>query len=282
MRRPALLGIYREQVFSPGKVQADADVLDAALSGLSSMGFKIESRRAEILESTVPQSEIVITMAQSDRVLNILEQWGESGCRIINTAKSVRNCYRKRLIRMLSEAGIPVPAGYLVELGKADELGGFSKPLWLKRGDVHAVQEGDVTAVPSPKCLRAALKHFRKIGVHDLVVQEHIEGPVVKFYGVGQQLFFRAYLESSGEEITSEMDSLRTIAALSAAVLGVEVYGGDAVLTDRGPILIDFNDWPSFSKCCQSAGMAIADYVRSLLESRTACKCEFNPGTTRT
>ena len=93
----------------------------------------------------------------------------------------------------------------------------------------------------------AALKHFREIGVRDLLVQDHIEGPVVKFYGVGQQRFFRAYLESSGEEVTSRMDSLRAVAAHAAAVIGVEVYGGDAVLTEaNGPVLIDFNDWPSF------------------------------------
>lgn len=281
MRRPTLLGIYREQVFSPGKVQADAAVLDAALSGLSGMGFKVESNRAEFLDAAAPKPEIVLTMAQSDRVLNILEQWNGEGSRIINTAQSIRNCYRKLLMQILSEAGVPVPAGYMIELGKADDLDSRSNRFWLKRGDVHAVQEGDVAAVPSPQCLSAALKHFRKIGVRDLLVQEHLEGPVVKFYGVGRQIFFRAYLESSGEEITSQMDSLRTLAARTATLIGVEVYGGDAVLTDSGPILIDFNDWPSFSKCTQAAGLAIADYVMSSLESPSAFGCSSNPGTTK-
>ncbi|MFZ2447085.1 MAG: hypothetical protein WAW37_12060 [Syntrophobacteraceae bacterium] len=272
MRPPALLGIYREQVYSPGKVQADAAVLDAALSGLSGMGFRTESRGAEFLDSSMPRPEIVLAMAQSDRVLSILDEWGGNGSRVVNSAQSIRNCYRKPLMRMLAEAGAPVPEGYLVELDKAreDELGRFPNRRWLKRGDVHAIHEGDVAAVASAECLAAALDHFRKIGVRDLLVQDHIEGPVVKFYGVGQKRFFRAYLESSGEEVTARMDSLRTVAAHAAAVIGVEVYGGDAVLSEGGPVLIDFNDWPSFSRCCRDAGLAIAEYIVDSLEGPVA------------
>lgn len=280
MKRPTLLGIYREQVFSPGKVQADAAILDAALSGLSGMGFRVESKRAEFLDHTMPKPEIILTMAQSDRVLKLLEQWHGGGSRIINKPSSIRNCYRKHLMRMLAQEGLPVPAGYMLELDKADALSELPDCFWLKRGDVHAVQEGDVSAVHSIQCLRAALKHFREIGVRDLFVQEHLEGPVVKFYGVGQKLFFRAYLESSGEEITSSMDSLGTIAARAAAVIGVEVYGGDAVLTGGGPMLIDFNDWPSFSKCTLAAGLAIADYAMPLLDGSPAFGRSFDEGAT--
>jgi hypothetical protein len=273
MSRPILLGIYREHVYSPGKVQADAAVLDAALSALSGIGFKIESRGAEFLDSSVPRPEVVLSMAQSNRVLSIMDQWSGNGSRVINSAQSIRNCYRKPLMRRLVQAGVPVPPGYLVELGNAgaDKLGGFPNRLWLKRGDVHASQQGDVASVASEECLSAALEHFRKIGVRDLLVQDHIEGPVVKFYGVGQQHFFRVYLESSGEEVTSRIDSLRAVAAHAAAVIGVEVYGGDAVLTEGGAaVLIDFNDWPSFSRCSQSAGHAIAEYIMDCLDSPIA------------
>ncbi len=269
MRPPVLLGIYREKVYSPGKVHVDAAVLDAALSELSCTGLKIESCEAESLNSSAPRPDIVLTMAQSYRVLNLLEQWSSSGSLIINSVQSIRNCYRKLLMRMLADAGLPVPAGYLITLGETgkDDIGDFSNRLWLKRGDVHAVQEGDVASVISEEGLTAALQHFREIGVRDLLVQDHVEGPVVKFYGIGGQRFFRAYLESSGEEVTAKMASLWAFAAQAAAVLGLQVYGGDAVLTaDSGPVLIDFNDWPSFSRCSRSAGQAIAEHVRECLK----------------
>jgi glutathione synthase/RimK-type ligase-like ATP-grasp enzyme len=273
MSRPVLLGIYREHVYSPGKIQADAAVLDAVLSALSGMDFKIESCGAEFLDNSAPRPEIVLSMAQSDPVLSIMEQWSGDGSKVINSAQSIRGCYRKPLMQRLVQAGIPVPPGHLVEIDNAgaDKLGGFSNRLWLKRGDVHAIQEGDVASVTSAKSFTAAMIHFVETGVRDLLVQDHIEGPVVKFYGVGQQRFFRAYLESSGEEVTSRMDSLRAVAAHAAAVIGLEVYGGDAVLTGgNGPVLIDFNDWPSFSRCCRSAGLAIAEYIGDCLESPIA------------
>ncbi|MGA2936457.1 MAG: hypothetical protein ABSF52_05075 [Syntrophobacteraceae bacterium] len=273
MSRPVLLGIYREHVYSPGKVQADAAVLDAALSALSGIGFKIESCGAESLDISAPRPEVALSMAQSDRVLSIMDRWSGNGSRVVNSAQSIRNCYRKPLMRRLFQAGVPVPPGYLIELDNAgaDKLGGFPNRLWLKRGDVHAVQEGDVASVASAECLSAALKHFRKIGVRDLLVQDHIEGPVVKFYGVGQQRFFRAYMESSGEEVTSRIGPLMAVAARAAAVIGVEVYGGDAVLTEGdGVVLIDFNDWPSFSRCSRSAGRAIAECIIDSLDSPIA------------
>ncbi len=272
MKPPVLLGIYRERVFSPGKVREDAAVLDAALLKLSAMGFNTRTCGAESFDNSVQRPDIVLTMAQSDRVLSILHQWSKSGIRIINSVQSIRNCYRKLLVKKLAQSGLPFPAGYLVELGeRAIEVGDIPGRLWLKRGDVHAIQEGDVASVESEERFAAALRHFRQIGVRDLLVQDHVEGPVVKFYGVGQQRFFRAYLETSGEEITSQAGSLCELAAQAASVLGLQVYGGDAVLTEEGgPVLIDFNDWPSFSRCSMSAGHAIAEHVRDCLESPIA------------
>jgi hypothetical protein len=51
--------------------------------------------------------------------------------------------------------------------------------------------------------------------------------------------------------------------------VGLEVYGGDAVMTERnGPVLIDLNDWPSFSRCCHSAAISIASYVESRFQKK--------------
>ena len=49
-----ILGVYREQVFSPGKIEADAAVLDAALEQLSGMGRRVSAVRAESLDGRGP------------------------------------------------------------------------------------------------------------------------------------------------------------------------------------------------------------------------------------
>ena len=47
------------------------------------------------------------------------------------------------------------------------------------------MQAGDVVAVASRAEAERALDHFRRQGIADILVQEHVDGPVVKFYGVG-------------------------------------------------------------------------------------------------
>ena len=45
-----------------------------------------------------------------------------------------------------------------------------------------------------------------------------------------------------------------------AQLVGIEVYGGDAIIDSEGRFyIIDFNDWPSFSRCRDEAAEAIAN-----------------------
>jgi hypothetical protein len=48
---------------------------------------------------------------------------------------------------------------------------------------------------------------------------------------------------------------------------GLDVYGGDWIVqTDGTPVLIDLNDWPSFSPCREEASEAIAQRIIDRLE----------------
>ena len=261
----ALLGIYREQVFSPGKIRDDAAVLDATLDELSALGWKGEAIHAEDLAPSRARPAYVLSMAQSDRVLDLLDRWTTLGTRIINTVSSIRNCYRKPLTHLLLDASIRIPPSRIVPL---EDAGRAASPLltgrlWLKRGDVHAIQAGDVVPVDSQEDLMKALDHFRSHQVRDVLIQEHAEGPVVKFYGVGPRGFFKAYLAETGEDVTSSVDHLRDIARNAARAVGLEVYGGDGVLgREDEAVLIDLNDWPSFSRCFRPAARSIAAYMK--------------------
>ena len=262
----SILGIYRERIFSPGKVLDDAAVLDATLEKLSAIGRQVNSVHAEAIDRSIPRPRWALTMAQSPRVLGILENWAALGTMVVNSVGSVRRCYRKPLSRILDRAGLPVPPGRIVPLDSAEEEIAMhaSDPVWLKRGDVHAVQAGDVAQVRSKREISEALDHFRLQNVTEILVQTHVAGPVVKFYGVGHGDFFRAFLASTGEDITNGMGSaLRELAKRAAATVGLEVYGGDAVMPGNGSAaLIDLNDWPSFSRCCRDAAKNIVLYLQ--------------------
>ncbi len=263
-----LLGVYREKVFSPGKVLEDAAILDATLRALSRSGYAFHTIEAEALTSLSGYSHI-LTMAQSERALEILEAQQARGAKIINSVASVRNSYRKPLIRLLGDAGLPTPRSEIVPTGELEGRA-FSRgadSCWLKRGDVHAVEAGDVVRAGSAQELAAAIRHFKERRIVDVLVQEHIEGEVIKFYGVAAGNYFRAFLASTGEEITSAAGKLRELARRAAAAVGLEIYGGDAVVTPkRHAVLIDINDWPSFSRCRESAAESISRYIAGVID----------------
>lgn len=264
MNSDLILGIYREHIYSPGKIQDDAAILDATLRELSGMGYGVEARRAESLNRCDPRPGIVLSMAQSMGVLDILEDWGAKGARVINSVQSVRSCYRGPLLDMLLKSGINMPRSRMVSVRDVHEQIDWRHPerFWFKRGDVHAIQAGDVASVASREEMARALDHFRTKGIPEILVQDHLDGPVVKFYGVGQGGYFRAYLAETGEDVTAGVPALRDIAKSASRAVGLDVYGGDAVMTNGNRVaLIDLNDWPSFSRCCQTAAMSIAGYV---------------------
>lgn len=267
-KQSPILGIYREQIFSPGKIQQDAAILDATLSKLAQMGYETYALRAETLD-IVSSPGLVLSLAQSDRTLGILGKLQEDGIPVINSVRSVRNCYRKNLVPLLQKNGLPVPESRIISLDDLERKGlsfDISTTYWLKRGDVHAIQPEDVVQVKSGNQVITAIEHFRRQDIEDVLVQEHVEGIVVKFYGVGADAYFTAFSTSTGEKIVFQVGALSKIARLSAKVLGLEVYGGDAIFTPGGKVaLIDLNDWPSFSLCCEPAAEAIAGYTTRLI-----------------
>lgn len=265
MHSTGLIGVYREQIFSPGKVRQDAAIMDAALEGLALSGFpKAHTLRAETVEGFSIKAGVVLSMAQSERSLHVLESWEKSGTWIINSVQSVRNCYRKPLIHRLLAAGAPLPQSRIMAVRDVAEGLSFrcSERYWLKRGDVHAIHAADVVCVATKEEVVRALDHFHDQQIEEALVQDHVEGDVVKFYGVGPGEYFEAFLVSSGKRITSEIQPLAKIADESAEAVGLEIFGGDAILTTSGKIaLIDLNDWPSFSPCCQPAAKGITRYI---------------------
>jgi len=259
-----VLGIYREQMFSPGKVQDDAAILDATLAVFSRAGFRVASVKAESLDLSTPRPDKALSMAQSMKPLEVLNDWERQGTRVVNSVASILNCYRKPLTRLLAEAGVRMPRSQMITLEDAEQGIDFQFPgrIWLKRGDVHAMQAGDVIELESESDMPRALEHYRRHRIDNILLQEHVKGDVVKFYGIGPGEYFRAYLAATGEDVSSCVEILKEVAVQAAQVVGLEVYGGDAVLTDRDEVfLIDLNDWPSFSRCCTTAAESIASYL---------------------
>jgi ribosomal protein S18 acetylase RimI-like enzyme len=269
------LGIYREQRFSPGKVEADAAILDRALAALSEAGVETAALSPEAAaerdeKRSAPVADLVLAMCQGERQLERLARLEEAGALVINSALAIRNCYRDLLGVGLMRAGVPAPRGAIVDLaGGARSVDGLdsSRGLYVKRGDLHALGADDVQRVEGSAMLAAVLADFKRRGIGRVYVQQAVDGALVKFYGVSGGEYFAA-LPERGALAHPVQRALQQAAERAAAALGLEVWGGDAIISGDELAIVDFNDWPSFSRVRDQAARAIAHRCLLLLRRR--------------
>jgi glutathione synthase/RimK-type ligase-like ATP-grasp enzyme len=144
-------------------------------------------------------------------------------------------------------------------------------PVWVKRGDVHSTQDGDVTFAAGAHEAQQALRLLAARGVRSAVVQDHIPGDLIKFYGIGRERllprdgpWFRWFYHK-GQHVAGhpfDPEKLADLARRAASALGLEVYGGDVIVSEAGTAtVIDLNAWPSFALYREEAAERIASYL---------------------
>jgi hypothetical protein len=149
--------------------------------------------------------------------------------------------------------------------------------VWVKRYDFHATESRDVMYAASEEGWQEALRGFAKRGIPFVVAQEHVPGDLVKFYGVRNALspmdsnwfewFYHRDQGMLGHPF--EVSGLRQAAFGAAAALGLEIFGGDAVIQAGGePVIVDINAWPSYARYRDRAAQVIADHLTERFQRR--------------
>lgn len=256
-----ILLIYRAEQFSPNSVEKDRAILDAVGTKLVAAGHQVDAIGEQQL-THVDGYDWVMTMGRLPETLEKLQ----SKAGVINTSAAIRNCGRCQLATIMQLSDTPVPP----------QEG--SHGYWLKRGDAAAQSKDDVQYVADKTELAAKIAAFEQRGITAYTVSAHVPGDLVKFYGVSGSGFFRYYYPTDdgdtkfGDEARNgsarhypfqEVVLQHTAETLAQAV-GIQVYGGDCIVREDGSFcVIDFNDWPSFSRCRDEAAEAIAGLVNS-------------------
>ena len=255
-----ILALTRDPRFSPNSVESDRAILMAVAERLRLMGHEVEVRAETQLAAA---ADACLSMGRLPSTLARLKTIQQQGVRVINTTQSVENCSRSTLTHLMQEHNIPQPQSAL-------------PPFWLKRGDACAQSPDDVVFCHDEAALAGAVARFRERGIGDYVVSSHVEGDLVKFYGVRGTSFFRCYYPTDdgqtkfGDERHNGPAShypyhqaeLQRQAGRLADITGLDIYGGDAIVRPDGTFcLIDFNDWPSFSRCRDEAAQAICQLL---------------------
>jgi glutathione synthase/RimK-type ligase-like ATP-grasp enzyme len=255
-------GIKRKEIYSPNHITNDSIILQLTSEVLLDYGHEVELYDEEFIETNDIDEKYIFTMAQGEPGLLRLRELENQGKFIINKPSGALNTYRIDMIRILTNAGIPFPKSIMVENVK-QAVQSFKEfdtnQIWVKRGDVHAEHREDVTLISSTGELCVMLEEFAKRNIEQTVLQEHLPGNTIKFYGVLGTEFFRwNQIEGDHDILHYDVNEIRRLAFLSARVLGVDVFGGDVIVSPEGKItVIDINDWPSFAPVREEAAKNI-------------------------
>lgn len=276
-----LVALYRSPTYSPAAHRCnDTAILDDTVAMLEQRAWSV-TRAAEpdVAAGRLPAAELYVNMCQgpaaSERLLDLVP----AEALAVNPPQSVLNCHRHRLVSRMAAAGVPFPRTLIVPTADPNsqsliplvhQLNGDGRPVWVKRGDVHAETSADVVATKEAG-VTAAIAAFARRGVSRVALQAHVAGPIVKFYAVADGRFFSWYPADGPHDMKLEIaeDRFRAVVFAAARAVGLEVFGGDVAFPQPDqPVLIDLNDWPSFAPVRVAAAAAIAAYIDDEAVSR--------------
>lgn len=309
-----IVGISRSPRFSPNSVDRDEAIFAAVVQLLREKGWEVDrigedeildhwSGAARTEEGTFHLSTVfpatedcaaVLSMARDGSVLQALAEKEKEGLVVLNSSRALLAGNRVAMARQFAAAGVPIPRtlgvyrlatveGESVMQWEADTVPQPVFPLWLKRSGACAQSVADVCFVADEAALTAALATYAERGIDEVLACEHLQGDLVKFYGVEGTAFFHCYYPTADNAFSKfglekingapsgyplEVDALKRCADQAAALSGLTIYGGDAVVDAAGQFrIIDFNDWPSYSRCCAAAATAIVERLLGAVDN---------------
>lgn len=276
----------RAGAYSPNHIGNDAAIFNAVADQLRKRGCIVTIYSEDQFNNGDVKEDIIVNMCREMESIHKLQKLEDDGALVINSGYGIENCTRERMTRILIGSNIPYPDSIIVNTDESvkDALkkAGFTQ-CWIKRGDFHAMHKEDVSYVRHPEEAQEVLQEYFLRGIKRAVINRHLVGDLIKFYGVqGTPFFFWFYPFDEGHSkygheaingksrgLEFDKERMRDICHKASEVLDVKIYGGDCIVSPEGDIrIIDFNDWPSFAPCRQEAAPHIAKCILSTIKER--------------
>ncbi|MBQ2483785.1 MAG: hypothetical protein II519_00555 [Muribaculaceae bacterium] len=280
-----IAGIMRAGAYSPNHIGNDTAIFNATAEQLRIRGCQVNTYSEEQFNRDGVQEDIIMAMCREQESITRLQRLEDEGRLVINSGYGIENCTRERMTRILLGNGIPYPDSLIVDTNENVrpllEKAGF-KSCWIKRGDFHAMHKEDVSYVRHTEEAQEVLQEYFYRGIKRAVINVHLMGDLVKFYGIrGSEFFYWFYPFDAGhskygwEQVNGRAQGLpfdeqhlRDICAHAAEELNIVVYGGDCIVDEDGTVrIIDFNDWPSFAPCRNEAAPHIARAILNIIKT---------------
>lgn len=286
-----IAGVMRASMYSPNHIGNDGAIFTAASDRLRRRGFDVTPYSEEQLYNGEVHEDVILNMCRKPESIEILKRYEEEeGRLVINSGFGVENCGREIMTRILMDNGIPHPQSIIENTNEKviDALkdAGISS-CWIKRSDFHAIHKEDISFCRNVEEAQDRLHEYYYRGIKRAVINRHLPGDLVKFYGVaGQPFFFWFYpydlnYSKFGDEAINgkplhtsfSEEALKDTCNRAAQLLNVKIYGGDCIIDVDGSFrIIDFNDWPSFAPCRKEAFPFIARCVLNEIKKWQKCR----------
>lgn len=281
MNRFSIVGVSRGNEYSPNHVDNDAAIFRKVVEELRALGCEVATYAEKEFVLQNVQADIIFDMARDRATIARLQALEDAGALVVNSAYGIDHCVRKPMTELLIQHQVPHPRSYIIETTTSFDEDCY--PCWIKRGDSHAMVKEDVCYATSREEAARILADFRHRQIPTAVINEHLEGDLIKFYGVqGTDFFYWFYpspdshskfgleeINGVAQGIPFDEEALKQYSDQAAEVLNVPIYGGDCVVSPDGTMkIIDFNDWPSFARCREEAGAKIAECIYKLAQKR--------------
>lgn len=286
MAEITIAGIMRAGAYSPNHIGNDAAIFNAAADHLRKRGCIVNIYSEEQFIADEVTEPVIVNMCREMKSIHKLQELEQKGALVINSGFGIENCTRERMTRILVGSNIPYPESLIVNTDEgvtaALKKAGFTQ-CWIKRGDFHAMHKEDVSYVRHPEEAQEVLQEYFLRGIKRAVINRHLVGDLIKFYGVQDTPFFFWFypfdlghskygheaINGKSQGLEFDKEKLRAICQNASEVLDVKVYGGDCIISPEGDIrIIDFNDWPSFAPCRQEAAPHIAKCILNEIKKR--------------
>lgn len=271
--------IARDAINSPNMSESDAAILECIAMELAAMG--VGTINCDGCTVNGEEIDAICHMSRNGMTLERIAALEERGTRAFNRVSAVKMCSREAFTNALHKKGIP-QARFCI-LKEKEQLEKLPYPAWIKNGCGWSVERNDVCHAANAEEAAEIFGEMQERGITSIMHFEHIEGDIIKFYGAGESFFRYCYpdpekskfglenINGKPQHYPFDADRLKEIAVLAAKTIGLEIYGGDCIVTADGEIfIIDLNDFPSFSAIRAEAAKEIAAYITRTLKEESS------------
>ena len=249
-----IAGVMRAGAYSPNHIGNDTAIFNLVAEQLRKRGCQVNVYSEEQFNKQDIEEPVILAMCRERASILLGNGIPYPESLIVNTNENIKSQLKK--------------AGF--------------KSCWIKRGDFHAMHKEDVSYVRHPEEAQEVLQEYFYRGITRAVINVHLQGDLVKFYGVKDSQFFywfypfdEGHSKYGWEEVNGhsqgidiDLKELKSICSKAAEELNVVIYGGDCIVDPDGTIrIIDFNDWPSFAPCRNESAPHIAKAVLALAKA---------------